>query len=303
MKLRVLLTTAVACAVLAAPASAGTATEPTRPQADWYTQAFHDRVLAAGADGVQVAEETLNVECPGFQQRGVSAAGCIVAPAGCTANFIFTDGSSHYVGTARHCVDRVGDHLVMQVDTITLADVGRVVKHTSGDGDPGHDFALIKLDPAVVAKWGVNPAVPLTSGPRGVYDGCDPQLVLHYGHGYGVAVSQGKLEGGLATNWNSDGFGWTGFGAPGDSGSPVVLADGRGAGNFTHLIVNIRDYPGSDQAGTRLTKILQFAGVRLVNADGSTSTSGPATCEAKLVSVTGGNGGGRKPPKGKKPRP
>ena len=100
----------------------------------------------------------------------------------------------------------------------------------------------------------------------------------HYGHGYGVLVSQGKPETGLATNWNNDGYGWTGFGAPGDSGSPVVLTgSGEAAGNFTHLIVDIGTYPGSNLAGTRITKILQFAGVSLVNADGS--TTGAASTE------------------------
>ena len=57
--------------------------------------------------------------------------------------------------------------------------------------------------------------------------------MLHYGHGYGVAVAQGKPEGGLATNWFENSYGWTGFGAPGDSGSPVVTASGQAAGNFT----------------------------------------------------------------------
>jgi hypothetical protein len=279
-----ILTAIAASAVFASTASAGV-TELKRPKPSWYTSALHERVLSAGANGVQVAEERLNLECPGVQQRGVSAAGCIVEPYGCTANFIFRDSTSYYVGTARHCVDGVGSTLVMQVDTATLAAVGTVTKHTPGDGEPGEDFALVELDPAVVAKWGVSPAIPVVGGPQGVYDGCSPQPVKHYGHGYGVAVSQGKPEAGLATNWLADGYGWTGFGAPGDSGSPVVLGDNRGAGNFTHLIVDFGDYPGSDLAGMRLTAILQFvgSGISLVNADGSTSTSGPATCTSRTL--------------------
>ena len=286
-------------AVLASGAGAAT-TEATRAQAGWYTEDFAQNVERAGAEGVQLAEERLNLECPGFAQRGVSAAGCIVAPYGCTANFIFTDGSSYYIGTARHCVDKVGDVLVMQVDTTTVAAVGTVVKHTPGDGDPGQDFALVKLYPDVVAKWGVSPALPLVGGPQGVYAGCEPQPVKYYGHGYGVAVAQGKPEGGLATNWNNSGYGWTGFGAPGDSGSPVVLGDNRAAGNFTHLIVDLRQYPGSDHAGMRMTAILQFVGsnIRLVNADGTTSTSGPSSCSGQTVTsglFKGGGGGGKKP--------
>ena len=61
----------------------------------------------------------------------------------------------------------------------------------------------------------------------------------------------------------------------GDSGSPVVTTDGKAAGNFTHLIVHT-GYLGNDLAGMRATAILRFAGVSLVNADGST-TSGPTS--------------------------
>ena len=98
--------------------------------------------------------------------------------------------------------------------------------------EPAPLRALIRIDPAVASKWGVSPAVPVVGGPAGIYTACDVTPVVHYGHGYGVAVAQGKVEGGLATNWNSTGFGWTGFGAPGDSGSPVLTADGRAAGDF-----------------------------------------------------------------------
>ena len=73
-----------------------------------------------------------------------------------------------------------------------------------------------------------------------------------------MAVGQGKVEGGLSTNVYDDGYGWTGAGAPGDSGSGVLTAPGGPAiGDFTHLIVDLGAYPGSDLAGTRITKILQ----------------------------------------------
>jgi S1-C subfamily serine protease len=274
MRTRVLLISVVLFAVAATPASAATG----RALPSWFTKSFNERVHNAGATGVRVGEERLNTECPGVQTAGVSAAGCIVAPAGCTANFIYTDGSSQYVGTARHCVDRVGQELVMQVDSTTLASVGTVARMTSGEGEPGNDVAIIRIDPAVAAKWGVNPAVPVVGGPQGIYTGCDPTPVVHYGHGYGVLVGPGKLEGGLATNWHDDGYGWTGFGAPGDSGSPVVTASGQAAGNFTHLIVDTGEYLGSTLAGMRITRILQTMGVRLVNADGSTTGAASTNC-------------------------
>ena len=264
--------------VLAAPASAGTL-KKSSPK--WLTSSLKAELANAGAEGVQVSEERLNTECPGYQSPGVGAAGCIVAPYGCTANFIFGGSGNYHIGTAGHCSDKAGDVVTMQVDTTTLADVGTVVKrtnHAPGDGVPGDDFTLIRLDPAVVAEWGVNPAIPFVGGPNGVYSGCGPEPVLHYGHGYGVAVGQGKVEAGLATNWYDDGYGWTGFGAPGDSGSPVVTASGQGAGNFTHLIVNPGAYPGSDLAGTRLSKIIGFAGLPVVNANGSTSGAPSTNC-------------------------
>ena len=166
----------------------------------------------------------------------------------------------------------------MQVDTTTIAVVGTVSHMTSGEGVPGNDWALVRIDPAVASKWGVNPAVPVVGGPQGIYTACDVTPVVHYGHGYGAAVAQGKLEGGLATNWNSTGFGWTGFGAPGDSGSAVLTADGRAAGDFTHLIVDPTGYPGSTLAGTRITKALSQFGVSLVNADGSLTGAAAAAC-------------------------
>lgn len=261
--------------LLAAPASADTL---RKASPDWLTPALKAQLALAGAKGVEVADEYLNTECPGVQTAGVGAAGCIVAPYGCTANFVFTDGGSYYVGTAGHCSNSVGETVTMQVDTSTLADVGTVAKRTNqppGDGIPGDDFTLVRLDPAVVAAWGVNPAIPAIGGPQGVYSGCGPETVRHYGHGYGVAVAQGKPEGGIATSWFENSYGWTGFGAPGDSGSPVVTTDGKAAGNFTHLIVHT-GYPGSDLAGMRATAILRFAGVSLVNADGST-TAGPTS--------------------------
>jgi hypothetical protein len=274
------LTVACAAAVFAAPPTPGSQIL-RKPSPSWLTSSLQKQLRAAGPEGVQIPAEELNTACPGFQTRGVGAAGCIVAPYGCTANFIFTDGASYYVGTAGHCSNSTGETVTMQVDATTIADVGTVARrtpHAAGDGIPGSDFSLIRLDPAIVAEWGVNPAIPVVGGPNGVYSGCGPETVRHYGHGYVAAVAQGKPSAGLATNWFDNAYGWTGFGLPGDSGSPVVTTLGQAAGNFTHLIVHT-GFAGSNLAGMRATSILDFAGVSLVNGDGSTS-SGPrsASC-------------------------
>jgi hypothetical protein len=267
---------ALALTISGTAAAAGSAKAPVRPAPSWLTPDAKRTLHHEGQ--LTVGEERLNIECPGVQSPGVAAAGCIVEPHGCTANFVFTDGSSQYIGTARHCVDAIGQEVAMQVDTTTIAVVGTVAKMTSGEGEPGNDWALVQIDPAVASKWGLDPEVPVTGGPQGIYTGCAATAVKHYGHGYGVAVAQGKPEGGFATNWYDDGFGWTGFGAPGDSGSPVLTSSGQAAGDFTHLIVDLGAYFGSDQAGTRITKALSQFGVSLVNADGSTTGAATTSC-------------------------
>jgi hypothetical protein len=58
-----------------------------------------------------------------------------------------------------------------------------------------------------------------------------------------------------------------------------VLANGTlAAGDFTHLIVDIGAYPGSDLAGTRITKILAGTGLSLVNADGTSTGTATTSC-------------------------
>jgi hypothetical protein len=292
------------CASLAGPSVASAQTTiPRKPAPTWFTPSLAAQVHQAGADGVQVAEEYLNTDCPGVA-TGFGAGACIVAPYGCTANFIFTDGTSQYIGTARHCVDKTGQTVVMQVDTTTLAEVGTVVKHTGGDGEPGNDFSLIRIDPAVAQKWGVNPAMPVVGGPQGVYDECAVgQPLDYYGHGYGVAVGQGKPEGGLAIQWFADGYNWEGVGAPGDSGSGVLAADGRAAGNFTHLIILSPPYQ-TGLAGMRMTAILKFLGpgYRLVNADGTTSGYDGTQCTTDGSTSSGGGKPPKKPSGGKGPK-
>jgi hypothetical protein len=288
-----LLSAVLCCAVLAAPAQADDFTIPRKAEPAWLTADLTARIHDAGAAGVQVPADQLNTDCPGLQsQPGVSANGCIVSPYGCTANFVWTNRpgtqtwrTQPYVGTASHCSDRTGQRVIMQVDTTTLVEVGTFAKRTSTQV-PGRDFALIQVYPAVAQRWGVNPAIP-TGGPQGIYSGCTPQMVKNYGHGYGVYMGQGKPEAGLAPHWYNDGYGWFGVGILGDSGSGITIQDNRSAGDFTHIIVfdpSLNFAPG-ELTGTRTTAILQFLGRgwAQVNADGTTSTSGPAQCGASVA--------------------
>lgn len=280
---------AAGAAVLALLVGAGSATAATTLQTDppdWFTPKFKKQVNKAGKRGKPAPKSSddgpgaLDI-CPGIDPSSptpatsvVSAGTCQVYPAGCTANFIYSGGGQYYIGTAGHCVDRVGQSVYMQVNSpgvgASIANVGTVSKFV--DGGVGNDYAVI----AIRSGFAVDPKLP-QGGPSGIYTGCGPAVVTHYGHGYGVAVAQGKLEGGLATNWFDDAFGWTGAGAPGDSGSAVLANGFQAAGDFTHLIVDTR-FPGSDLAGTRITKILAGTGLQLVNADGSRTGAASTNC-------------------------
>lgn len=274
----------LALLVGASSASAATTLETAPP--DWFTPKFKKQVNKSGTKGKRPpkgAEEGPGVLdiCPGIDPNSptpatsvVSAGTCQVYPAGCTANFIYSGGGQYYIGTAGHCVERVGQSVYMQVNSpgigASIANIGTVSKFV--DKGVGNDYAVI----AIRSGFAVDPKLP-QGGPQGIYTGCGPAVVTHYGHGYGVAVAQGKLEGGLATNWFNDAFGWTGAGAPGDSGSAVLANGPLAAGDLTHLIVDTR-FPGSDLAGTRITKILAGTGLRLVNADGSTTGAATTNC-------------------------
>ena len=281
---------AVGVALLALSLGAGSATAATSLSTappKWFTPKFKKQVNRAGTKGKRMplaGPGALDV-CPGIDPNSptpatsvVSAGTCEVYPAGCTANFIYSNGSQYYIGTAGHCVDKVGESVYMQVNTpgvgASIANIGTVSKFV--DGGVGNDYSVI----AIASGFAVDPKLP-QGGPQGIYTGCGPAVVSHYGHGYGVAVSQGKLEGGVATNWYDDGYGWTGVGAPGDSGSAVLANGTLAAGDFTHLIVDVGAYPGSDLAGTRITKILAGTGLSLVNADGSTTPTASTSCGAQ----------------------
>ena len=193
MRFRPSLVLALACALVVS--MAGTASASVRAPAKFMKPNMEKKLSKKGAKGGPSRWPPSTRSAPACRTPASRPAGCIVAPYGCTANFIFTDGSSQYVGTARHCTDKVGQEVTMQLDTTTIGVVGTVAKMTSGEGVPGNDWALIKIDPAVAAKWGVNPAMPVIGGPQGVYTGCGPTPVFHYGHGYGVAVAPGQARG------------------------------------------------------------------------------------------------------------
>jgi len=313
MRRGLLITLAAAFLSMTGAASAQPVVDyPSTPAPAWFTPEFKQRVDAAGTQGVPLEEPGPLDVCPGavFHEGGVGTGTCLVVPAGCTANFVYFNGGgatapavangSLYLGTAGHCVEQVGEPVYGAISTpgievgVNIVRIGTVSKFREEYDDDGlvQDFASIKIEDGLP----VFPDSPV-GGPQGIYDGCDPgQPLKYYGHGYEVAVAQGKPGGGVAAHWYQDGYGYFGTAFGGDSGSGVLHADNRAAGNLDAIIIvdpSLAFAPG-EVVGSRVTWILSFlgAGYSLVNQDGTLSSDTTSTCPARSVSNGGGGKGG-----------
>jgi hypothetical protein len=302
---KLLVVAGMAAAILLAPATVATAeTAPTSlngpvvtlpvPRPAWLTNELEAKIVAAGPKGVEVPlgnQQTVEPNClgtappyagtSGVSITAVAAGACMVSPHGCTMNFIFTNGSSSFIGTAGHCLAG-GSTVIAQIATrvdptdtvlVTLAAIGRVVK--SWNSGIGKDFGLVKINPGFKVIPGVTGAL----GPAGVFCG-DPvgQPVMHYGHGYIFFVEQGNPKFGevipdltlLVPFTSPEGFNWVGYGLPGDSGSGVMNDAGLAVGDLTHGIsVAGLPVPGLN-FGTDMKQIFNLIGssYQLVTVDG-----------------------------------
>ena len=226
----------------------------------WFTDELAARVDAA--NGAPVAAPS-DAPLPG--EIGIRPGSWMIAPAGCTMNFVFGSPGSYSIGTAGHC-GKTGEDVVLLTlapggANPVLVELGTVQK--SVDGGIGNDFALVSIRPEL-QSW-VSPTIALVAGPCGSYTGSGPEPVFHYGHGLAVGTG-GTPRAGLALKWESSAFGWSGAAAPGDSGSAVRVNTGmQAAGDLTHLVVDTTWLP-SYIAGTRMNRILQIAGQPLANS-------------------------------------
>src|ERR671934_328059 len=267
------------------------------PRPSWLTDELQARIVAAGPQGLEIPlpnagpDATVDPDClgtappyaspTGVSVTAVSAGTCMVSPAGCTMNFVFTDGTSYYIGTAGHCVAG-GRTVIAQIATrvdptdtvyVTLAAIGKVVK--SWNQGIGKDFGLVKIDPG----FKVVSAMAGALGPTGIFCG-DPvgQPVMHYGHGYIFFVEQGYAKFGEVVPdltlvfpfTTPSGFNWVGYGLPGDSGSGVMNDAGLAVGDLSHgLAVVGLPVPGLN-FGTDMQEIFNLIGpsYKLVTVDG-----------------------------------
>ena len=226
----------------------------------WFTDALAARVDAA--NGAPVAAPP---EAPLPGEVGIRPGSWMIAPAGCTMNFVFGSLGSYSIGTAGHC-GNAGEAVTLLTlapggANPVLVELGTVQK--SVNGGIGNDFALVSIRPEL-QSW-VSPTIAVVAGPCGSYTGSGPEPVFHYGHGLAVGTG-GTPRAGLALTWENNAFGWSGAAAPGDSGSAVRVNTGmQAAGDLTHLVVDTAWLP-SYIVGTRMSRILQIAGQPLANS-------------------------------------
>lgn len=220
---------------------------------DWFTPALESQVLAAG--GVPVAAPA---DAPLPSVVGIRPGAWMISPAGCTMNFVFSKGGQFAIGTAGHCVEAIGQSVVLLTlapggSNPVLVDVGTVLAFR--DNGIGDDFALVSIRPELY-PW-VSATTAVVGGPCGSYTGSGPETVAHYGHGLAIGTG-GTPRLGLALTWRTTSYGWDGLAIFGDSGSPVRVTTLRAAGNLTHLVVDTAWLP-SFIAGTRISRMLQIA--------------------------------------------
>src|ERR687888_561600 len=247
------LVAAVLLVVGAGVARADDARTLDLPRPTWLTDDLQAKIVAAGPQGLEIPlpdagpDATVNPDClgtappfvgtSGLSITAVSAGTCMVSPSGCTMNFVFSDGTSYYIGTAGHCAGN-GKTVIAQVATrvdptdtvmVTLAAIGTTVK--SWNQGIGKDFALVKIDP------GFEVVPDLTA----VFKFTTP-----------------------------DGYNWVGYGLPGDSGSEVMNDAGLAVGDLTHGIgVAGVPVPGLN-FGTDMQGIFNLIGTtyKVVTVDG-----------------------------------
>jgi hypothetical protein len=215
------------------------------------------------------------------------------AGAQCTANFIFADRTSTYVGQAAHCSGTGAETdtngctsaslpLGTPVTVTGASRPGTLVYNSWLTMQAGHekdvdacafnDLALVKLDPADVGK--VDPSVPGFGGPTGVGGAAAAATIFSYGNSelrQGIAQLSPKL--GLVVQvagngWSRDVYTLT-PGIPGDSGSGFMNASGQAIGVLsTVALAPLALSNGVGDLSRELTYMRAhstFTGVQLVN--------------------------------------
>jgi hypothetical protein len=225
--------------------------------------------LALALAAIAPATASAWAPAPGAVHPGAEL---FTAGAQCTANFIYSDGTSTYIGQAAHCsgtgaaTDTNGcDSQSLPLGTpvdITGADHPGTLVYNSwltmqanGEKDAEtcafNDLALVKVDPADVGK--INPSVPGFGGPVGVASlGDTGSTVYSYGNSelrggiQKLSPKQGLVVDRSPDGWSTDVYTAT-PGIPGDSGSAFL--NSAGAALCVLSTVQIAPVAGSNGVG------------------------------------------------------
>jgi hypothetical protein len=236
------------------------------PRPAWYTKRLQARVVAAGKRGrVVPVPRRVDLPASGLAFAGIRPGAWIIAPSGCTTNFVFGTRRNYFIGTAGHCA-KVGQQVTLLAAPGVLMNIGRTVK--SVNRGVGNDFALIDVRPQMEKH--VNPSMTYFGGPTRVGAPAPGDVVEHAGHGLVIGAGGTPRAGVVAYRGTGDrnrgrAFSWVGASTPGDSGSAVRKANGAAVGNLTHLVLGSKYAPGN-VAGTTIARMLQIADRRLATA-------------------------------------
>ncbi len=180
----------------------------------------------------------------------------------CTSNFVFTSGSSVFLGSAAHCTSSDSSTspdgcanaslplgAPVEVEgaahpaTLAYSSWGAMaaVREQDDDACRHNDFALLRLDPRDHAR--VNPTVPEWGGPLGLSTGASAgEKVYFYGQPNGTRASTARVEARVGGGWGYQvraGLIGEDAGVPGDSGSGWMDSEGRAFGVLSTISLTL----------------------------------------------------------------
>lgn len=221
------------------------------------------RLLAAAATiaALALAPSAASAWAPASTAAVHPGVQVLTAGAQCTANFVFTDGASTYLGQAAHCSGTGSETdtngctsqslpLNTPVDITGAAKQGTLAYNSwlsmqaAGTTDDEtcqyNDLALIKLDPADVAN--TNPSIPKWGGPTGVGTAASLDDIYSYGNSeLRQGITQLSPKRGKVVQVSTGGWSYSLYtltpGIPGDSGSAFLNADGQALGILSTVAI------------------------------------------------------------------
>ena len=205
----------------------------------------------------------------------------------CTANFVFSNGTDVFLGQAAHCsgqgaatatngCDQAADPLPIgtpveivgfdgnsYAGTLAYSSWNTMLANGEANADvcEFNDFALVRVNAADHGR--VNPSLPYWGGPNGLRTTATStgEGVYTYGNSsLRAGISALSPKSGISLGTDGSGWNHTVYtvtpGVPGDSGSAVLDAQGRGLGVL--VTVAVAPFPASNGVSD-LGKVLGYA--------------------------------------------